>query len=177
MDASGKQFYLTEQDADGKDKLDANGQPIYRMKADANGNMVKVPAYYQFYTQPFGTPEQNVNIRIIEAPTQGRLTFERQGYCPDNSTTQVENICYGGKATYTSNNLYSPFNDSFTYVVLDNDKVVSNTAEVKIINTATTTEDTRNGNTVGGGSLGVLGLFGLVGMMLSRRRYLRGVGR
>lgn len=177
LDASGKQFYLTEQDADGKDKLDANGQPIYRMKADANGNMVKVPAYYQFYTQPFGTPEQNVNIRIIEAPTQGRLTFERQGYCPDNSTTQVENICYGGKATYTSNNLYSPFNDSFTYVVLDNDKVVSNTAEVKIINTATTTEDTRNGNTVGGGSLGVLGLFGLVGMMLSRRRYLRGVGR
>lgn len=157
--------------------LDEKGQPIYEMRADANGNMVKVPAYYQFYTNVFGTPEQNVNIRIIEAPTQGKLTFERQGYCPDNSTTQVENICYGGKATYTSNNLYSPFNDSFTYVVLDNDKAVSNTATVKIINTATTTEDTRKGNSVGGGSFGVLGLFGLVGMMLSRRRYLRGVGR
>ena len=108
-----------------------------------------------------------VNIRIVRPPTQGRLVFEREAPCPDNTATSPNRTCYGGRVTYLVNNTFSPFNDSFEYVVLDQDRAASNEALVEIINTATTTEDTR-----GGGAFGWLGLFGLAGLaaVAQRRR-------
>lgn len=116
-----------------------------------------------------------VNIKIKKAPQLGRLVFEREAQCPDNTATRPNEICYGGRVTYLVDNTFSPFNDSFEYVVLDQDKAESNTATVKIINTATTTEDTRQGTKgvlSGGGALGWLGLFGLAGLasFAQRRR-------
>ncbi|MEC7119556.1 MAG: WGxxGxxG family protein [Pseudomonadota bacterium] len=112
---------------------------------------------------------QRVNIKIKTPPQLGRLVFEREAPCPDNVATRPQQTCYGGKVTYLVKNTFSPFNDSFKYVVLDADKAESNEATVNIINTATTTEDTRKS----GGSLGwlgVLGLMGLAGLATRRRR-------
>jgi MYXO-CTERM domain-containing protein len=80
------------------------------------------------------------------------------------NTTQ--NTCIGGTITYVNDNLYSPFNDSFTYQVLNYDLSPSNTATVTIINTATTTDQTK----AGGGSLGFGALLGLASLVLLRRR-------
>ncbi|MEY2864489.1 MAG: hypothetical protein RLY58_2196 [Pseudomonadota bacterium] len=128
-----------------------------------------VTGYSQFYNGRTSAGLKPLNIRLVTKPTQGVLKFEYEGYCPDNSAGQVENFCYGGKATYTSNNLFSTFNDSFTYVVLDNELLSSNVADVTITNTATTTEDTRTS----GGSMGVLGVLGLMGVAAYRRRIKR----
>lgn len=116
-----------------------------------------------------------VNIKIKKAPQLGRLVFEREAPCPDNTVTSPSETCYGGRATYLVNNAFSPFNDSFTYVVLDQDKSASNEAIVNIINDATTTEDTRQGTKgllAGGGSWSWFGLMGLAGLaaFVQRRR-------
>lgn len=126
---------------------------------------------------PFFNTGDLVNIKIKRAPQLGRLVFEREAQCPDNTATRPNEICYGGRATYLVDNTFSPFNDSFEYVVLDQDKTESNVATVEIINTATTTEDTRQGTKgifAGGGSLswfGLLGLLGLAGVAQRRRSH------
>jgi CSLREA domain-containing protein/MYXO-CTERM domain-containing protein len=108
------------------------------------------------------------NIKLINKPVLGKLRFEYEQPCPTNSSTRPEETCYGGKITYTPNNAFSTFNDSFTYKVLDQDRAESNEATVKITNTATTTDDTRGSS--GGGSVGLFGLFGLAGLILLRRK-------
>ena len=65
-----------------------------------------------------------------------------------------------------NDNLFSPFNDSFTYQVLDSDLTASNTATVIVTNTATTTDKEK----AGGGSFGLGALLGLVSLVLIRRR-------
>lgn len=108
-----------------------------------------------------------VNIKIKKAPVLGRLVFEREAQCPDNSATRPNEICYGGRVTYLVDNTFSPFNDSFTYAVLDQDKTESDPATVRIINTATTTEDTR------GGAWSWFGLISLVGLAAFAKRRRR----
>ena len=118
------------------------------------------------------------NIKLLKKPQLGKLSFEYEQPCPDNSATRPEETCYGGKITYKANNTFSTFNDSFSYKVLDADLLESNEAEVKLINTATTTDDTRgnSGSSSGGGggssggSLGLGGLFGLFGLAWLRRK-------
>ena len=118
------------------------------------------------------------NIKLLKKPQLGKLSFEYEQPCPDNSATRPEETCYGGKITYKANNTFSTFNDSFSYKVLDADLLESNEAEVKLINTATTTDDTRgnSGSSSGGGggssggSLGLGGLVGLFGLAWLRRK-------
>lgn len=110
------------------------------------------------------------NIKLINKPVLGKLSFEYEQPCPTNSSTRPEETCYGGKITYKPNNAFSTFNDSFTYKVLDQDRAESNEATVKITNTATTTDDTR-GSSSGGGSVGLFGLFGLAGLIFLRRKF------
>ncbi|MFZ3192228.1 MAG: choice-of-anchor Q domain-containing protein, partial [Moraxellaceae bacterium] len=117
-----------------------------------------------------------VNIKIKKAPVLGRLVFEREAQCPDNSATRPNEICYGGRVTYLVDNTFSPFNDSFTYAVLDQDKTESNIATVEIINEATTTEDTRDGSKgilAGGGAWSWFGLIGLAGLAAFAKRRRR----
>lgn len=109
------------------------------------------------------------NIKVMTQPSLGKLKFEHELPCPDNSDTRPAETCYGGKLTYTANNTFSTFNDSFTYKVLDEDLKESNEAEVRIINTATTSDDTRGKG--GGGAIGIVGLFGLGVLALLRRRF------
>lgn len=106
------------------------------------------------------------NIKITKAPTQGKLIFEYEQPCPDNSATRPEQTCFGGKLTYKANSTFSPFNDSFKYKVLDNELLESNEATVNLVNTATTTDDTRGK----GGSLGIVALLGLAGLAALRRK-------
>lgn len=111
----------------------------------------------------------------------GIITFEFVQPCPTSSTTTEDETCYGGKMTYLAKNVYSPFNDSFKYRVLDADKQESNEATVKIVNTATTTDDTRgnSGSSTGtsggggGGSIGWLAIAGLGLLTAVRRRLVK----
>lgn len=111
------------------------------------------------------------NIKLVNKPILGKLSFEYEQPCPTNSSTRPEETCYGGKVTYTPNNAFSTFNDSFTYKVLDQDRAESNEATVKITNTATTSDDTRSGGGGGGGAVGLFGLFGLAALIGLRRKF------
>ncbi len=107
------------------------------------------------------------NIKLVKKPELGKLSFEYQQPCPDNSATRPEETCYGGKIIYKANNIFSTFNDSFSYKVLDQDLLESNEANVEIINTATTSDDTRKS---GGGSLGLFSVLSLLSLGYLRRK-------
>ncbi len=92
------------------------------------------------------------------------IEAQHQAPCPDNTRT----MCYGGDIYVKPKNNYNKFNYLFTYQVFDSDGEISNEATVKLINTATTTKDTRSG----GGSLSWLSLVGLFSLALVRRRRL-----
>ena len=124
--------------------------PFYQDSRVVNGQTVNIPT----------------NIILVTKPTQGHIVAEFQGPCVTNNANTTTNTCYGGKLTYVNDNLFSPFNDSFTYEVIDSDFAPSNSAKVTITNTATTTDKAKSG----GGSLGLCGLLGLVSLALIRRR-------
>ena len=124
--------------------------PFYVDKRIVNGVSVNIPA----------------NIRFVTKPTQGHIVAQYEQPCPDNNVNTAQTTCYGGTLTYVNDNLFSPFNDSFTYQVLDSDLTASNTATVTVTNTATTTDQKK----AGGGSLGLGALLGLVSLVLMRRR-------
>lgn len=129
----------------------AGKTPFYEDSRLVNGVAVKIPA----------------NIRFITKPTQGHIVAQYEQPCPNNNNPNVaETTCYGGTLTYVNDNLFSPFNDSFTYQVLDSDQTASNTATVTVTNTATTTDREKSG----GGSFGLGALLGLVSLMFIRRR-------
>lgn len=94
------------------------------------------------------------------------LTFEAQyeAPCPDETRT----MCYGGDIYVMPKNNFNKFNYSFNYQVFDADGTLSNTVKVDLINTATTSDDTRKGSS--GGSMGVISLLALTGLALLRRR-------
>jgi CSLREA domain-containing protein len=128
----------------------AGKTPFYVDKRIVNGVSVSIPA----------------NIRFITKPTQGHIVAQYEQPCPDNNVNTAQTTCYGGTLTYVNDNLFSPFNDSFTYQVLDSDLTASNTATVTVTNTATTTDQKK----AGGGGLGLGALLGLVSLVLIRRR-------
>lgn len=128
-------------------------KPFYEDKRLVDGVTISIPA----------------NIRIVKKPTLGHIVAEFEQLCPDNNVNTAATVCYGGKITYVNDNLFSPFNDSFTYQVLDSDLTASNIATVKITNTATTTDKER----AGGGSFGLGALLGLVSLMFIRRRMVK----
>ena len=113
------------------------------------------------------TETNNVNcnglyVRVVSSPSLGVIEAERTGNCPDYSDSNKFK-CYGGNITYRANNVFSPFNDKFTYVVYDIDKTASNEATVTIINETGVVEENNSG------SLGLLALLGLSGLAFYRR--------
>lgn len=159
--------------------------------SDDGDGATNVPGYPLqrdvFYTDE--VTNTRANIKIIGAKNTstgvetdlGIITFEYVQPCPNSSTTTESETCYGGKMTYQAKNIYSPFNDSFKYTVLDADKLESNEAIVRIVNTATTTDDTRgnSGSSTGtsggggGGSIGWLAIAGLGLLTAVRRRLVK----
>lgn len=101
-------------------------------------------------------------IKLGAIDTNLILEAQYSAPCPDNTRT----ICYGGDIYVKPKNNFNKFNYSFTYQVFDADGELSEPATVKLVNTATTSEDTRSG----GGSLGWLSVFGLLGLAAYRRR-------
>jgi CSLREA domain-containing protein/MYXO-CTERM domain-containing protein len=132
-----------------------------------NGKIVPKPVFYSDNRIVNGVVTNiPANIIITKQPTQGHIVAEYQAPCANNNVNTAQNTCYGGKITYVNDNLYSPFNDSFTYQVLNYDLSPSNAAVVTITNTATTTDQTK----AGGGGLGLWALLGLTSLALLRRR-------
>lgn len=101
-------------------------------------------------------------IRITSDPQLGDITGASNGYCP-GSTTE---LCVTPPLTYTARNSMSPFTDSFTYVVYDQDNATSNAATVTI---ATDAQDPDHGG--GAGSVDLLA--GLILSLLGLRRFRR----
>jgi len=77
---------------------------------------------------------------------------------------------YGGNLTYTPSNSFSPFGDTFQYVVLDADCVASNAATVTI-NTSAPNPDT------GGGSFDNVMLAGGLVLLLLRWKRVGAAGK
>jgi CSLREA domain-containing protein len=90
------------------------------------------------------------------------IESEQRVVCPDGS----REWCYGGDIHIKPRNSFNKFNYTIEYTVFDADATESNSAEIKLISTATTSDDTRGG----GGSLGIFSVFGLTGLALWRRR-------
>lgn len=101
-------------------------------------------------------------IRLTNVPSGITVTADRSGTCPGDD---IANICYGGNLYIQVKNNFNPFNYQFSYVIYDAEGLKSNEATVKLINTATTTNDSRGG----GGSFGILSLIGLMGLVGYRR--------
>lgn len=164
---------LANDNDDGDGPVGSINYPKDALQYDASGNVVKDasgnPTYGNrapFYRDSQGRP---LNIRIVTQPTEGVLVAEFTGPCPNNQRNKTENTCIGGKIVYKPKNNYSPFNDRFTYVVLDSDLTESNEATVSVINTATTTEDGRSQGK--GGAFGWLSIAALAGLAGLRRWY------
>jgi len=132
-----------------------------------NGNVVPKPTFYSDNRIVNGVVTNiPANIIITKQPTQGHIVAQYQEPCANNNVNRTQYTCYGGTITYVNDNLYSPFNDSFTYQVLNYDLSPSNSGTVTVINTATTTDQTK----AGGGSVGFGALLGLVSLVVLRRR-------
>ncbi|MFC3903085.1 CSLREA domain-containing protein [Acinetobacter marinus] len=104
-------------------------------------------------------------IKFDEVDSNLLIEAEHRVLCDDES----REWCYGGDIYIKPKNSFNKFNYTLTYQVFDADGTLSNTADVKLINTATTSDDTR-GSSGGGGSTGLLSIFGLLGLALLRRR-------
>ncbi len=106
-------------------------------------------------------------IRLSNVSSNLIITADREGNCP---APDQQEKCYGGNIYIKEANAFNPFNFSFNYQVYDNDQTpaISNVGTVKVISTATTTDDTRNAKS-GGGSTTLLSLFGLLGLLAYRR--------
>lgn len=105
-------------------------------------------------------------IRLSNVPSENiSVTADRKGPCPEPDQQET---CYGGNIYVQEINIFNPFNYSFNYQVYDAEGLISNTANVKIISTGTTSDDTRKAGG-GGGSFGFYSLLGLFGLLTYRR--------
>ncbi|MFX5645736.1 CSLREA domain-containing protein [Acinetobacter baumannii] len=89
---------------------------------------------------------------------------DREGPCPNNDK---DNTCYGGNIYIQASNVFNTFNDTLTYYVYDADGKISNEGTIKLVSTATTTDDSRGGG--GGGSIGILSIVSLLSLIAYRR--------
>lgn len=102
-------------------------------------------------------------IRFEKIDSGLSMTAERQGPCPD---THIRDTCYGGKITFEVKNNLSQFDYQASYNIFDADGSASKTANVYLNNTVKNTSTSSSG----GGSLGLYGVFGLIGLAIYRRR-------
>ncbi|MCH7336041.1 CSLREA domain-containing protein [Acinetobacter sp. NIPH 2699] len=108
-------------------------------------------------------------IRLSNVSSNLVITADREGKCPPPDQQET---CYGGNIYIKEANAFNPFNFSFNYQVYDNDfpePMISNIGTVKVISTATTTDDSRKASHGGGGSTSIFSLFGLLGLLAYRR--------
>lgn len=146
---------------------------------DNGDGKMDAPFYPQGKKPFFVDAGSGISIPIKIGKIDSNLVFEAEyaGPCPDESG----DICYGGEMYIKPKNSFNKFNYSFTYQVFDADGGMSNEATVRLISTATTTDDTRGDKTDpiiksgkgGGGSAGLFTLFGLAGLAFWRRQTMK----
>lgn len=103
-------------------------------------------------------------LRIVSSPSLGSLSGDSRP-CPDH-TDLNKYMCYRGDIIYQSKNNLAPFNDSFTYVVYDNDLGFSAPATVTIISeNAEIAKDSATN-----GSIAWWSVLALTGLAVYRRR-------
>ena len=140
----------------------ASGQPTVSLDLLANDNDKNDGIYGGLCTDASNVKCNGFYIRVVSSPKTGVIEAEKTGNCPDYDDSNKYK-CYGGNITYRANNVLSPFNDKFTYVVYDIDKTASNEATVTIINETGVNEENNSGG------LGLLSIFGLTGLAFYRR--------
>lgn len=103
-------------------------------------------------------------IEIDQDPQLGKIVGASSGLCPGSSS--IPRTCLNPPLTYVAKNSQSPFDDSFTYRVYDEEGLASNATTVTVYTDA---PDPDHGG--GGGSFDLWG--GLLLALLSLRRFLR----
>ena len=103
-------------------------------------------------------------VKIVSRPALGRLVLDPVGGVPciDNTTTVTE-LCYKGVMRYEPFNTLAPFDDSFTYRVIDQEGEDSGTVTVLI------KSDAPPEGEGGSAAPGLLLLLGLLGLRRLRR--------
>lgn len=130
---------------------------------DGDGNAVALtakPNKPKFYINKDGV---ELPIRIGTNIDPVVITADRSGPCPGADSKYT---CYGGKVHIQLRNTLDPFSYKFTYYVYDADGMISNAATVKLENSGTAPGSPR---VSGGGALGWLSIFGLLGLTGYRR--------
>ncbi|OTG66620.1 CSLREA domain-containing protein [Acinetobacter silvestris] len=122
--------------------------------------LVNNPNKSKFYLNEKG---EELAIRIGKLPDPVSITADRTGPCPGSD---LKSTCYGGKLHIQIKNTLDPFNYKFTYFVYDANGLVSNEATVYLNNSEMKSDSVRKS---GGGSMGWLSLFGIVGLFGYRK--------
>lgn len=143
----------------------ASGSPSLTMNVVANDNDDNDGTFGSLCTENTAKCNGGYYIRVVSNPALGTIQGDSRA-CPDHTDTN-KFICYRGDLTYIPKNTLAPFNDSFTYVIYDNDLGVSQAATVTIINQAGQSEEQNSG------SLGWVSVLVLAGLTVYRRRKYR----
>ncbi|MBJ9720850.1 CSLREA domain-containing protein [Acinetobacter calcoaceticus] len=132
---------------DGDGPVSTLSKPKSQFWVDEKG--VELPIYLPSKTSKDGI------FKVVKA--------DREGPCPKDDKDKT---CYGGNIYIQANNVFNVFNDSLSYNVYDADgKISSKAGTINLVSTATTTDDSRSG----GGSLGILSIASLLGLIAYRR--------
>lgn len=115
-----------------------------------------------FFLNPQG---QTQAIRIVDLPSPVSVKADRSGPCPNLDSKYT---CYGGNVTMQLNNTLDVFSYNVKYVVYDADGAASAEGTVQLKNTATQPGSVRTSG--GGGSMGWFSLFGILGLLIYRKR-------
>ena len=158
-DSSATFVYGTSQEV----KLDLLNSSIYNDDGDGNSTQSNFPVgKMSYYVNP--TNGLKAPIKFADLDSSLQITAQYSQLCPDES----KQTCYGGEITIKPKNFFNKFNYPIKYQVFDADGTLSNEATLSLVNTATTSNDTRKGSS--GGALGWLSVFGLLGVAAYRQR-------
>lgn len=144
-------------------KLDLLHSSIYNDDGDGNSTQSNFPVgKMSYYINP--TNGINAPIKFADLDSSLQITAQYSQLCPDES----KQTCYGGEISIKPKNFFNKFNYPIKYQVFDADGTLSNEATLSLVNTATTTNDTRKGSS--GGAFGWVGVLGLLGLAAYRQR-------
>ncbi|NWK73968.1 CSLREA domain-containing protein [Acinetobacter sp. SwsAc6] len=107
---------------------------------------------------------QNTAIKFDTIPAGLNFKAEFSGPCPE---AYARETCYGGNIEFSVKNNLSQFDYPVKYSVFDSEGTESNQATITLKNAAKNTNTSSSG---GGGSMGVLGVFALMGLAVFRRK-------
>ena len=147
-----------------ENNLIVKGNPLENDSDEGDGPLSTLTVKKnQFYTDDKG---QEIPIRIVKAAAGVTIKAEREGACPGSYQREK---CYGGDIVFTVKNNLSQADYEMTYAIHDADELTSSNATIRLKNTVKNT----NASSSGGGSMGALTLFGLLGLVAYRKKRMK----